>query len=110
MEHKEKISIKLKNCSQLGKLYQNILSDLKTVQEAKKLFGYDCFTEDSKEKIKLIKSLKTLYEFCDTVEFFNKEIQMMIDSAPCDKTARRLKFYITRSIKQLEKEGADEED
>ena len=105
MEHKEKISIKLKNRSQMDKLYQNILADLETVQKAKKLFGYDCFTEDSKKKIELIKSLKTLYEFCDTVEFFNNELQRMIDSARRDKTARRLKFYITRSIKRLEKEG-----
>ena len=110
MEHKEKISVKLENRSQMDKLYLNILSDLETVQKAKKMLGYDCFTDDSNRRIELIESLETLYKFCDTVEDFNEALQKLFDSAQCDKAAKRLRAYITINIKQLEKEGEDAED
>lgn len=98
MEHK-KISCKLKSGGQMARLYQNIMSGLRTVQEAKESLGYDCFTEDSEERIEMMESLKKLYKFSATLEDFNEELQKLFDSAQCDKAARRLKAYIKMNIK-----------
>lgn len=99
MEHKEKISYQLKSDSQMARLYRNIMSDLRTVQEAKELLGYDCFTEDSEERIEMMEALKKLYKFSATLEDFNEELQKLFDSAQCDKAAKRLRVYITINIK-----------
>ena len=48
---------RLENDSQFEKLYQNLTADKQTVQEAERLFGYACFTEDAREKIAVLDSL-----------------------------------------------------
>ncbi len=99
MGREEKLSCKLKNCSQMGKLYQSISTDLKIVQEAKELLGYDCFTEESNERIKVLRTLKDLYVFSDTVDTFNKELEKVLGEGQDDKTAERVRFYIGLNTK-----------
>lgn len=99
MGHEEKLSCNLKNCSQMGKLYQSLSTDLKIVQEARELLGYDCFTGESYEKIRILRTLKDLYVFSDTVEAFNKELEKVLGEGRDDKTAERIRFYIGLNTK-----------
>lgn len=99
MGHEEKLSCNLKNCSQMGKLYQSLSTDLKIVQEAQELLGYDCFTGESYEKIRILTILKDLYVFSDTVEAFNKKLEKALGKVQDDKTAERIRFYIGLNTK-----------
>ena len=97
--HEEKLSCNLKNCSQMGKLYKSPSTDLKIVQEAQELLGYDCFTGESYEKIRILTILKDLYVFSDTVEAFNKKLEKALGKVQDDKTAERIRFYIGLNTK-----------
>lgn len=94
MNHKEKISCQLENHGQMEGLYQNIMSDLKTVQEAKRLLGHDCFTDEAEEIVEILEALKKLYKFSAALEDFNEGLQEMFEAG--GKTARRLRWYIGR--------------
>lgn len=89
--------MKIETDADFEKLHQAFLTDLETVHKAERLFGYSCFTEDAREKIKVLNMLLTLYEFNRTTNDFYEELQNMLAMSD-DKRSKRMMHYIQKKI------------
>ena len=80
------------------KLHQAILTDLETIHKAERLLGYSCFTEEGREKIKVLNMLYTLFEFNRTTNEFCEALQKKLTEMSCNKMSKRTEHYISKKI------------
>ena len=88
--------MKIETDAELEKIHQAILTDLETAHKAERLLGYSCFTEDAREKIKVLNMLYTLFEFNRTTNEFYEALQKKLTEMSCNKMSKRTEHYITK--------------
>lgn len=88
---------KPENDTELELLYQALRADMETVHKAERLFGSSCFTEDAREKIKILDTLLALFVYDRTVKEFYEELQKMLAMSD-DKRSKRMMHYIQKKI------------
>ena len=83
-------------------LQQSVKEIFKTVESVRRIFGCDCFTEETRQEIKALDKLRYMLVFSTTLDDLNGQIYELYSEDP------KMYSLISKFIKtQLERSNAD---